>query len=85
MAKNALVLEVKFKKIGDKVKYTLPVRMICQHGQKELPNSMTLDKTDGLIVSWLGDADKAFKKRDTIYKKVNLGLAYDTCDKPKSK
>ena len=44
----------------------------------------TLDKNDGLIVSWLGkDIDALFKNRSTIYRKVNINQAYDYCDKPK--
>ena len=85
MPKENLILEVKFQKIRNKVKYTLPVRMVCEHGNIEMPNSMTLDKKDGLIVSWLGDVEKAFKKSTTIFKKVNINQAYDKCDKPKSK
>jgi hypothetical protein len=45
---------------------------------------MTLDKTDGLIVTWLGDVDSVFKNRTCVIKKVNLNQLYDECDKPKS-
>jgi hypothetical protein len=84
MAKGYLELEVKFKKIGNKIKYTLPVKMYCEIMQTEIQNTMTLDKNDGLIVSWLGkDIDGLFKNRDTIYRKVNINQAYDYCDKPK--
>jgi hypothetical protein len=82
--KNCLVLKVKFTKIGNKVKYKLPVKMFCEQMNKEIPNSMNLDKTDLLIKTWLGDVDKVFKNKTTIYKKVNLNMAYDKCDKPKS-
>ena len=85
MTKNNLILEVKFKKIGNKVKYTLPVRMFCERMQNEISNSMTLDKKDQLLKWWLGNnIDNLFKKRNTIYKKVNLNYAYDSCDIPKS-
>ena len=84
MGKDFLELKVKFTKIGDKIKYQLPVKMFCERMNTEVPNSMTLDKTDGLIVSWLGDVDKLFKNKKTIFKKVNINLAYDECDKPKS-
>jgi len=85
MAKGYLLLEVKFKKIGDKVKFTLPVKMECEKMECEIPNYMTLDKTDVLIITWLGkNVDSLFKKTDTIYKKVNISQVYDYCDKPKS-
>lgn len=84
MPKEYLELEVKFQKIGNKIKYKLPVKMFCERMNTEIPNSMTLDKNDGLILSWLGrDVDSLFKKTNTIYKKVNLNQAYDYCDKPK--
>jgi hypothetical protein len=84
MGKGHLELEVKFKKIGSKIKYQLPVKMFCERMNTEIPNSMTLDKTDCLIVNWLGrDTDSLFKKTNTIYRKVNLNQAYDNCDKPK--
>jgi hypothetical protein len=84
MGKDFLELEVKFTKIGNKVKYQLPVKMFCERMDTEVPNSMTLDKTDSLIVTWLGDVDKVFKTKKTIFKKVNINQAYDKCDKPKS-
>lgn len=80
-----MILEVKFKKIGNKIKYMLPVKMYCEIGKTYICNSMTLDKTDSLIVSWLGkNVDRLFKNTDTIFKKVNINQAYDKCDKPKS-
>jgi len=86
MAKGHLELEVKFTKLKNgKVKYQLPVKMVCSHGDTEIPNSMTLTKDDGLIKLWLGNSDKAFGKRNVIFKKVNLSQAYDDCDKVKSK
>ena len=85
MAKGYLELTVKFQKIGNKIKYTLPVKMYCERANTFIPNSMTLDKTDGLIVSWLGKkVDALFKTTSTIFKKVNLSEAYDFCDKPLS-
>ena len=82
MAKGYLELTVKFQKIGNRVKYTLPVKMYCERANTFIPNSMTLDKTDGLIVFWLGNnVDSLFKKTDKIFKKVNLSVAYDFCDK----
>lgn len=80
-----MILEVKFQKIGNKIKYMLPVKMYCEIGNTYIHNSMTLDKTDNLIVSWLGkNVDRLFKNTDTIFKKVNINQAYDKCDKPKS-
>ena len=85
MGKNKLILEVKFTKIGNKVKYTLPVRMFCKRMKNEISNSMTLNKNDQLLKWWLGNnIDDLFKKRNTIYKKVNLNYVYDYCDIPKS-
>ncbi len=72
MPKNTLYLKVKFTQIGAKVKYTLPVRMVCEHNNQEIANSMTLNKDDMLITYWLGE-------------NVNINEAYDHCDKPKSK
>jgi len=85
MAKNLLELKVKFTKIGNKIKCQLPVKMFCEEMNSEIPNSMTLDKTDGIILSWFSDVDKSFKSQKVIFKKVNLSLVYDKCDKPKSK
>lgn len=82
--KNTLSLEVKFTRIGNMVKYNLPVRMVCDHCG-EIPNSQTLHKDDLLIVAWLGDVEKAFRKRSVIFKKVILNRAYDSCDHPKCK
>lgn len=59
----SLFLVVRFTKIGNKIKYELPVRMFCTAMQREIPNSQCYDKTDGLYVSWLGrNIDKLFKK-----------------------
>lgn len=83
--KDALILEVKFQKIGNKIKYTLPVKMYCERMQNEIPNSATLDISDLVIKEWLGetkDVKKIFKKSTTIFRKVNLSLVYDKCDKP---
>lgn len=84
MPKDHLVLEVKFTKIGNKVKYKLPVRMFCTDMNNEIPNTMTLDKNDGLIKAWIGDVDQAFKTKRVIYKKVIINYAYDRCDTPKT-
>lgn len=79
-----LTLEVKFEKIGNKIKYTLPVDMWCTRMNTYLPKSSTLDKTDGVIIVWLGkNVDKLFKTTNTIYRKVNLSQIYDPCDIPK--
>jgi hypothetical protein len=81
---KALCLEVKFQKIGNRIKYKLPVKMFCERMNTEIPNSMTLDKTDALIINWLGkNVDSLFKKTKIIYKKVNINQAYDSCDKPR--
>lgn len=85
MPKDNLILEVKFEKIGNRIKYTLPTKMFCERMNTEIPNSQTFEKTDGLFKVWLGDVDKAFKKSSTIFKKVNINQVYDRCDKPKSK
>ena len=82
--RNKLILEVKFRKIGNKIKYKLPVKMFCTTQNTELPNSATLDKNDCLIKTWLGNTDRMFKYSNTIYKKVNLSQIYDKCDIPKS-
>jgi len=85
MSKNNLILEVKFTKIGNKIKFLLPVRMFCERMQNEISNTMILDKNDMLIKNWLGNnIDDIFKNRKTIYKKVCLNYLYDYCDKPKS-
>jgi len=38
MSKNSLILEVKFQKIGNRIKYTLPVAMYCERMKKDIPN-----------------------------------------------
>lgn len=81
-----LKLIVKFEKIGNKIKYTLPVKMFCTRMNTELPNSQIFEKTDGLYRTWLGkNIDSLFKKRSVIYRKVLLNQIYDSCDVPKSK
>lgn len=79
------MLRVKFTKIGNRIKYELPVKMYCTEMQTELPNSGTLDKTDCLYKVWLGDVDKVFKKTNVIYKKVFIYQLYDPCDIPMTK
>lgn len=81
--KDSLELKVKFTKIGNKVKFKLPVRMFCVRMCNEVQNSMTLSKEDGLIKAWLGDVDQVFKNNNTVIKKVCLNFVYDSCDKPK--
>jgi len=76
-------LKVKFTKLdNDKIKYQLPCKMFCDRMNEEIPNNMTLDKTDSVIKIWLGDSDKAFKNKNVIYKVVNIRQVYDPCDKP---
>lgn len=81
--KGNLILEVKFQKIGSRIKYTLPVKMFCEKQDCEIPHTKTLDKNDNVIKTWLGDTNRMFKYNNTIYKKVCLNLIYDKCDKPK--
>lgn len=86
MPKDKLILEVKFTKIGNKIKYELPVRMFCERQNNEIANTMTLDKNDSTIIVWLGkNPDRLFKKSNVIFKKVFIGQVYDKCDKVKSK
>ena len=85
MSKNNLILQVKFTKYGNKIKFMLPVRMFCDRMQNEISHTMTLNKNDQLFKHWLGNnIDDIFKNRKTIYKKVCLNYLYDYCDKPKS-
>lgn len=80
-----LSLTVKFTKIGNKIKYQLPVKMFCTRMNEYVANSMTLDKNDLVITGWLGNnVNDLFKIRNTIYKKVDIGQVYDDCDIPKS-
>lgn len=80
--KDNLIAEVKFTKFRNKVKVELPFGMTCTHSGNALPNSFTLDASDGLIQSWLGNVHAAFNKAKSIKRKVNLNLAYDRCDLP---
>jgi len=77
-----MLLQVKFTKIGHKIKFELPVKMFCEKMQKELPNSFTFDKTDLIFNSWKINVDKAFKTSNVIFKKVDINQIYDECDKP---
>lgn len=80
--KRSFKVKVKFTKIGNKIKYELPFKIFCHRMERELPHTGTFDKTDMLYSVWIGDVDKAFKKSNIIYRKVNLVQIYDDCDKP---
>lgn len=78
-----MLIQVKFTKIGNKIKYELPFNIYCTVMKKFDSRSKTLDKDDGLILTWLGtkqEIDKLFKNRNVIYKKVELVQKYDHCD-----
>lgn len=80
---NNMLIQVKFTKIGNKIKYELPFTPYCTVMKKFDSRGMTLDKNDGLFRIWLGtnqEIDKMFKSRTVIYKKVELVQIYDACD-----
>ena len=78
-----MLIQVKFTKIGNKIKYELPFDIYCTKMKKFDSRGKTLDENDGLIRTWLGtkqEVDRMFKKRTVIYKKVELVQIYDPCD-----